>query len=69
MRDTIPWATRYLMALESSDIHGEGYEYCPESVGVIQHAPSCMRSKALVMNWLRSFAQNHVIRKKRLRAD
>jgi hypothetical protein len=40
MRDTIPWATRYLMALESSDIHGEGYEYCPESVGVIQHAPA-----------------------------
>ena len=40
MKDTIPWATRYLMALESYDIHDEGYEYCSETARVIQHAPA-----------------------------
>jgi hypothetical protein len=38
MRDTIPWATRYLMALESYDIQ-DNYDHCPESVPAIEHAP------------------------------
>lgn len=38
MRDTTPWATRYLMALESYDIHEERHENCPELVRVIEHA-------------------------------
>ena len=27
MIDTIPWAARYLMALESNELHRDNYEY------------------------------------------
>jgi hypothetical protein len=27
MTDTIPWATRYLMALESEELHNYSYDY------------------------------------------